>query len=268
MKSAAWLGLALAGLVMIPMTGCGSDDDDSQSPGSTGGTPATGGTSNATGATPGTTGGTDNATGGTSTAAGGTDSASGGASAAGGASGNALYGFATGLESFTLQTYTPSDPTYTNLASTSTLAPAPGTGYGGAMGSAQLNVPFSGYSQFVDIQVNITPAQNYAGKTLRARVMIESGFTPDAAAPGGGYIFVKTGTAWTFAQGAWTNLPPTAVGTWVEFVMVLDSPSYQVAGYDPTQVVAIGIQIATGGGTGATSQPSAAVVYVDEITIS
>lgn len=192
--------------------------------------------------------------------------------------GEAIYAFAEDLESFKFERYAATDP-YVNLAYSSqnpyatdpeiewSSAPGPDE----APGSVLLTVPFGAYNELVDIQTIVaepTAAADWSGKILRAYVKVDEGFVSSVDNPGGAYLFVKTGAAYVYGRGAWTNLDPAKLGSWIELEFDVSLPEDSDDGYDATQIVAVGIQISAGQGpTTPGAAPTPATLYVDHITI-
>jgi hypothetical protein len=221
--------------------------------------------------------GTNDETGG-ATGSGGTFSSGGSGGSGTGGSGGAsepmrLFGFDTTDEGFAFEPYTPDDPKYMNVGPNGTLAWDDGAGSDDAPGRLKLDVPYDAYSQLADIQYNYDGAnpQDWSGKTLRAKVMLESGFSPDESAPGGAYLFMKTTSAYVWAKGMAPNLLPSAAGTWLTLAFDLTAPLEMKPGFDATQVLSFGIQFYTGDPAPALlpdlPPPTPAVIYVDEFTL-
>lgn len=248
--------IACFGLASV-LAACGDKGtgDGTESGGSAGTSPTSGGSTSSGG-----TGGSAGSSGET-----------GGTGASGGSGGGSvdamtLFGFDEDEEGFSFEMYEPDDPTYTNVGMDAVMAWDDGPGADGADGRLRLEIPFSGYNQLCDIQLNMS-AVDWSGKKLRAKVMIESGFSPDGSAPGGGYIFVKTGTAYVWGRGPTINLPPETFGEWAEMEFVLDSPDQVNPDFDPSSVVSVGIQLYTGQGGTDLPDPTDTVAYVDLFTI-
>lgn len=134
-------------------------------------------------------------------------------------------------------------------------------------GSLQLDIPYTAASQYVSTGVNIAPpGVNLTGKTLKAMVKIASGYGSAAdlmTAPGNAKLYIKTGATYVYASGPVANI--TSIGTWtaVDFNTAAPAYSADMAAYDPTQVLEIGIQFDTNSGS-TTAAP--AVVLVDSIS--
>lgn len=176
-----------------------------------------------------------------------------------------LYAFDSTVEGFKFEDYVPEDATYTNVGASSTLSWDDGTGPDELPGRLKLEMAFDAPNQLADIQLNM-PAQDWTSKTLRVSVMVESGFSPDPSAPGGAYLFVKTGADYVWARGLDPNLLPAAFGTWVPLSIELSDPNVFNDNYDESQTVSIGVQFYTGMG-GELGPPTATVAYVDQFTI-
>jgi hypothetical protein len=197
--------------------------------------------------------------GGTSATAGSTAGGTGGAVTA-----TVLYGFDNDVEGFKFEMYTPGEP-YVNVGPEAEIEWDGGNGQDGQPGRLKLTIPFSDFNQLADIQINF-PARDFSGKTIRAYAMLESGFSSDMSAPGGGYIFVKTGTAFTWAKGQDKNLP---LGTWTPFIAEADSligADTATVEPDPTAVVSLGMQFYSGTGSATADPPTTAIIYVDRFT--
>jgi hypothetical protein len=199
-----------------------------------------------------------------------------------------LYSFDVNTEEFALQDYKPGDPMYSNLyyqcgdnakdegeplvdCSKLKLTQAAEAAAGGTAGGLKLEVPYFGYNQSVELQVNPKTPKDITGKILKVKVLADmAGFTPDAKAPGGGYLFVKSkpDADWLYYSGDWRNFEQKDRGMWMEFTLDGDAPAGgdDITKYDPTVIYAIGIQISTGGGTAESEAPSAAKIYIDQIT--
>ena len=124
-------------------------------------------------------------------------------------------------------------------------------------GSLELTVPFSGTDQKLDVSIGIEPT-SFAGKTITAKVKLDSGLSTSPDHPGGAKLYVKTGDGFVYADGGWTNLE----GDWASLSLNVSSPGGFIAGaHDPADVREIGVEIATG------SQGSyaGASVHIDSI---
>jgi hypothetical protein len=143
-------------------------------------------------------------------------------------------------------------------------------------GSLKLEAPFSAYTQpdqSVDFQfmLNGRPV-DLTGKTLFLYLKLDSGFSPDPAAPGGLIFYAKSNAAnWDWGQAPWQNLDPaTVIGQWRKYTFNLataEQGASNVAPFDPTQVMSIGIKLDTGTPTTTPlpASPTAATFHVDSI---
>jgi len=194
-----------------------------------------------------------------------------------------LFAFDMTTEGFTFQDYDPGEATddmYDNLASTMDAAhartPAEAasnaviswdgeTGSDGDPGRAKLAMNFSNWNQLADIQVNFTgdDIKEWLGKIVKAKVFYEGGFSSNPSCPAGSYIFVKTGASYVWAKGGDANL---ALGEWTTLTFNIDYPTQANTPYDPAQILSVGIQFYSGGGSCA-ELPTAATVYVDTFTV-
>ena len=105
---------------------------------------------------------------------------------------------------------------------------------------------------------------------IRSKVMVESGFSSNPSCPGGGYIFLKTSADYTWSRGGTANLEEMTHGQWNTFAFNADAPDQvdlaSPSEYDPSQVLSIGMQFYSSGGTGCTELPASVTAYVDEFT--
>jgi len=265
----------------------------------TGGTTGTGGTagSSATGGTAGSsaTGGTagSSATGGTagSSATGGTAGSSatggaggvratggvGGATANGGAGGASntdggtqqyaafSYTFDKDTQGFGFNKFVPTDGS-TNLAIGDAGTP-PSLSWDSAVGdpnpgSLELQATFSGYRQFVQAAVTVTPTADATGRTAQAWVMLDKQ-DGGSALPVGAQLEFNSGASYNgFAGTAYTSLTP---GTWTKLTLPMTASS----SFDPTQIIQISVQFTTESqpdGGAAFGTPVHATFHVDTIT--
>jgi hypothetical protein len=114
-------------------------------------------------------------------------------------------------------------------------------------GSLKVTAPYSGASQYVDIQKSIQAMpQNWMGKTMHVRIKVTSG-----TFRGGVQLYAKTGMAFVFG-GTYINFGPGS--NWQEFSLNVTSPMTIIPGYDPTRVFSFGLQLNTGS-AGAAATP-------------
>jgi hypothetical protein len=203
------------------------------------------------------------------------DPATGGSN--GGPSVETVFAFDSTIDGFKFEDYAPGDPMYVNIyhvdPANAVLAWDGGDGSDGEPGRLKLTMNFSDWNQLADIQVNFMGenVKDWAGKIIRSRVMMETGFSSNPSCPGGGYIFLKTSLDYTWSRGATANLEGMTAGQWVTFGFIADSPgevdTASPSAYDPTQVLSIGMQFYSSSGSGCSELPEEAVVYVDTFTI-
>ena len=128
------------------------------------------------------------------------------------------------------------------------------------LGALFLEVPFNDVNQKVEIAIGNLPNLDMSGKVLSAQVKLGSGLNTDSGNPGGAKLYVKSAQGFVFADGGWVNL---AAGDWTKISLIADTPSFAAGDtYDPTQIVEIGVEVATGG-AGIFQQ---ATILIDSIT--
>lgn len=127
-------------------------------------------------------------------------------------------------------------------------------------GSALLTIPFvpnadsANSNEQIDFGINFA-AMNLSGKTLTARVRLDSGLGAGGAAK----LILKSGSNFFYADGGFQNL--TAGGDWVTLSMSLDAPAFMAPGYTPTQIVQVAVEIQANGAAAFTT----ATVHIDTI---
>jgi endoglucanase len=129
-------------------------------------------------------------------------------------------------------------------------------------GALQLTVGFTALDQYVSPMIELAaPGVDLAGKTLKAQVRLVSGSFP----LGGVQFYAQTGSSFVFA-GNFFSASQFPVGQWVP--LTLDLTSVTVSGFDPTEVVQIGVQIFSGFSSGGgTFTPSGNAVFeIDTVT--
>lgn len=168
-------------------------------------------------------------------------------------------------EGFAYNTYVPAASSMqTNLA-------APGSGSMPTLtwdaaegspnpGSLKASVTFTAFRQLVDVVLNVSPPVSLMGKVLHAKVRLTSGTFENGA---GATLHAGTGAAYTFGAGAYT---PLTFSTWTD--LTLDPATVTAAGFDPTMVVQIGVQLYSGDPTeaGTFVGPNSVVFHIDSIT--
>jgi len=184
-----------------------------------------------------------------------------------------LFAFDTTVEGFTFQTYEPGDPMYHNIyfddPANAVISWDGGAGSDSEAGRAKLVMNFSNWNQLADIQLNFSgdSIKEWLGKMVKAKVMLESGFSTNPSCPGGGYLFVKTGADYVWARGGTINLEQTGLGQLQTMAFDIDIPSEANSPYDPAQVLAVGIQFYSSGGAGCSELPAPVTAYVDTFTV-
>jgi len=124
-------------------------------------------------------------------------------------------------------------------------------------GSLELSIPFNGTDQKLDVSIGVA-GFNMTGKTLTAKVKLDSGLSSSPDNPGGAKLYVKTGPQFVYADSGWTNLD----GNWASLSLNVSSPAGYVAGtHTPSDVREIGVEIATG----SQGSYSSAVVHIDTV---
>jgi hypothetical protein len=115
---------------------------------------------------------------------------------------------------------------------------------GDPAGSAKLVIPFTGYNEQLDTQFNLSPTADLTGKTLHAKVRLDSGtFTS-------GYINLHvSGPDYAHYEKATTgsiNASGLTAGQWVDLSITLSAITD--TGFDPAHILQVGIQFGTGSG--------------------
>jgi hypothetical protein len=111
-------------------------------------------------------------------------------------------------------------------------------------GSIQVALPFSAYNQTYAVLSNVAPPADLSGKTIHARVMLDKVDGGASSIPSGYVQLFAQSNGYKFANGAGGSL---TAGTWTNLTMNVSTPSYMATGYDPTQIIQVGIQFGTGG---------------------
>jgi len=188
--------------------------------------------------------------------------------------------FDTDLQSWTLSDYV--DATYFNWGATTN--PDSGVGLDGGVaptlawssstgdpnpGSLRVTVTFTGFRQYIDPQVLLSPPQDFSGthKTVKARIRLVSGTFPS----GGVQFHVSSGTtapnAYVYVSSQFINSTSLTPGNWISISLVTDAVTPADGRiFDPTQIVQIGVQFTTGD-PGASGTPTfgEAVFEIDTV---
>jgi len=111
-------------------------------------------------------------------------------------------------------------------------------------GSLKVVAPYTGANQYVDIQKSMTNSpQDWRGKTLHVRLKVA-----DGTYPGGAQVYVITVPNQYVFGGTFTNVAKN--NNWQEFTVNVDAPMTQNSGYDPSQIIEVGVQLNTGSAGG------------------
>jgi hypothetical protein len=263
MVSGIWrsAGAALVAFTLVALEiGCSSDT--ARSPTGTGGQQPTGGSSG-TGGSAGTTG------------AGGMLKGDAAVSDAA-APFVTLFDFATAAQTSAAAVANPSD------SNTADLGVHPSSGDAGGLatvawdkqvgspapGSLQIHLPCEAYGQFVDYQLILPIISDMGGKTLSVMLRLDSGFSPDATAPGFVLLYAKSGDNWDWGQAAAVPVAPSSAGPWIQYTMKMSAPATgSSTSFDPGYVKAVGVQLNTGAGAGAAAPPTPATFHLDTIGV-
>lgn len=248
-RIATALGLTLATAFAA---GCGEGSDDTADAGTGGSTSSTGGATSGTGG--------DDTTG-----TGGDGGADPGSSAA------RSWSFDPGTEELDGWNASFSNPESLALDATLSLNTEEGDP---DVGSLQVVIPFEatqvgGDDQNQKIHLGVSvgvaagePALDLTGKTVTARFRLLEGLTADVMFPPGVKLYVKsTDGAFRWADGGWTNIESL---NWMTVSINVSNPSYNDDDFDPSDIVEIGLEIATNGDQTEDLEP--ATVLIDSVS--
>jgi len=130
-------------------------------------------------------------------------------------------------------------------------------------GSLQVTVKFSDLDQYVDPNVDFgNPGLNLSGKVLHARIKLVSG----SFAQGAFLFHASTGESFVYGSSFFSGdtLP---LGVWVTVDLDLAAVAAATPGYDPSQVVQIGVQLFSGfSGGGPFVDTGPTVFEIDTVT--
>lgn len=167
------------------------------------------------------------------------------------------WSFRSGLEGFELDPF--EDPG--NLGATTELLHDATAGSPGA-GSVRLEIPFSGPEERVSLQFAAADPLDLTGRTLTARVRVDTWNGSSTTAWPGALLFVISGDDFCWAAHGWTNL--TEAPDWIELRFPLaDADFGECAGAALTDVRRVGVQI----NSGQTDPDGPAVIHVDSLFI-
>lgn len=174
--------------------------------------------------------------------------------------GATLYDFETGVEGWTFQDYTDSQA-ISAVAQSNVQAKS---GSYSLMGTAHLVPGDANYSKG-EVLVNRTAANALNLQGLQASVSV---FGPTGAAgtnpssPNGWQMFFKD-VAWKSWYGPWTNM---TVNAWQALSVTpgVTTPAFVDSGFDPTQIMVMGVKLGTGGSSTGTYDGA---IYVDQYNV-
>jgi hypothetical protein len=129
-------------------------------------------------------------------------------------------------------------------------------------GALRLTAAFTAFDQYVHAVVGIgAPGYDLTGKTLQARVRLVSGTLPSGSVQ----LLAWAGSA-NLAAGPELDAGALPAGTWVP--AVLDLAGVPDPGFDPSQVVQIGVRLWSGpGGQDASAfESTEAILEIDTVT--
>src|SRR5690606_26947532 len=109
-------------------------------------------------------------------------------------------------------------------------------------GVLRLEAPFDASNQKIEVQATFNP-MNMQGRTLRARVRLQSGLSDDSNNPGGIKLFAKAGAKYEYASGEWTYLRPGE--GWVEVTLDCDAPILVPESFSASEVRQVGVELRT-----------------------
>jgi hypothetical protein len=120
---------------------------------------------------------------------------------------------------------------------------------------------------FVDLRYNALKDKkgplNLSNKLVKAYIFVPEGAYGERNRPNGLQVFAKD-SGWRSIYGSWINLQENE---WNEVVLKIDtnapSGGYISEGFDPTQIIVIGVKMGTGSGSTATYNGP---IYIDGVT--
>lgn len=174
--------------------------------------------------------------------------------------GATLYDFESGTDGWTFQDYTDSQA-ISAVAQSSVQAKS---GSYSLMGTAHLVPGDANYSKG-EVLVNRTAANTLNLNGLQTSVSV---FGPTGAAgsnpssPNGWQVFFKDAN-WLSWYGPWTNMTVNAWQT-LSVTPGVTTPAFVDSGFDPTQIMVMGVKLGTGGLSTGTYDGA---VYVDQFSV-
>lgn len=134
-------------------------------------------------------------------------------------------------------------------------------------GSAVLELPFDGPNQKISFEVNVATNDvglNLAGRSISARIRVDSGLALDPMNPAGIKLYVKTGPSSLYADSGFLDLAAGAEWQTLTFPNVTNPQFTDMTNggvHAPMDVRQVGIEFATG----AAGTYAPAVVHVDTV---
>jgi hypothetical protein len=105
-------------------------------------------------------------------------------------------------------------------------------------GCLKVSAPFAGTCcQFVEVLSGVTAPQDWSGRTLHARARVASGTFSGVA-----QLFL-TSSILTYG---WSTTTVPSDGSWHELTLDVSHPPTPALGFDPTQIIQVGLQFNTG----------------------
>lgn len=114
-----------------------------------------------------------------------------------------------------------------------------------AMGTLSVTIPFRAADQKVHVAIKTLESPDLRGRVLSAQVNAQVGLGDDETNPGRANLYVKSADGFVSAAGERVSLEHDV---WTAVELNADNPALVVGGgvFDPSQVVEIGVEIATG----------------------
>jgi len=157
--------------------------------------------------------------------------------------------------------FTPTNPENIGAPGAGVAAAAVVASGGNPGGALSLSATFTDLNQIAGLSHTYATLQSFTGQVLHAQVKLAS------AAPYAGQVqlYVLTGADYA---GYGTSYVPLSTNDWTDVIFPIDAPLFATASYDPTQVVALGVQITSdlpGADASSYGPPQLVTVLVDNI---
>ncbi len=110
-------------------------------------------------------------------------------------------------------------------------------------GSLSVTLPFNSYNQGYTVQSDVAPAADLSGKTIHAKVMLDKVDGGASSIPSGYVQLFVQSNGFKYANGPGAGF---TAGSWTDLTLTVSTPSYMVTGYDPMQIIQVGVQFGTG----------------------